>query len=150
MQAELRTKTVLEHLIFHGKKNAIGVCRELSISPQQFTDWIKGRRPIPLDRLGLLASYFSVPQYVIADDRRYARELTVAISMELEISALRAARTSSAIERAQRDARLCELQLEMRHLKMTERFQRIISHADDNGLARMEELLSKWEQESGN
>ena len=149
MQAELRTKTVLEHLIFHGKKNAIGVCRELSISPQQFTDWIKGRRPIPADRLALLGAYFSVPQYVIADERRYARELTTAISMELEISALRAVRANSASEQEQMDFRLGELQREMRLLKMTERFKRILGRADENGLVRMDELLSKWEQESG-
>lgn len=149
MQAELRTKTVLEHLIFHGKKNAIGVCRELSISPQQFTDWIKGRRPIPADRLGLLSAYFSVPQYVIADDRRYAQELTTAISMELEISALRAVRANSASEQEQMDSRLGELQREMRQLKMTERFKRILDCADESSLVRMDELLSKLEQESG-
>ena len=149
MQAELRTKTVLEHLIFHGKKNAIGVCRELSISPQQFTDWIKARRPIPADRLGLLSAYFSVPQYVIADERRYARELTTAISMELEISALRAARADNACEQEQMNSRIGELQREMRQLKMTERFKRILNRADEKGLARMDELLSKLEQENG-
>ena len=149
MDLELRKKTVLEHLVFHGKKNAIGVCRELSISPQQFTDWIKGRRPIPLDRLGLLASYFSVPQFVIADDRRYARELTSAISMELEISALRAARANNANEQEQMDARIGELQQEMRQLEMTERFKSVLCRADESSLMRIDEVLSKLEQESG-
>ncbi|MEL7604353.1 MAG: hypothetical protein AAGU77_14440, partial [Bacillota bacterium] len=88
----LRRKTVLEHLVFHGKRNAIGICRELSISPQQFTDWIKGRRPIPADRLRVLAAYFSVPPEMIAGEGRHARELTQALQAELEMRSLHALR----------------------------------------------------------
>lgn len=81
----LNTKTALEHLIFLSEKNTVTVCRELGVTPQQFTDWIKLRRPIPDERLSQLASYFSVPADVIADEKRFAKRLSRLDGVRLEM-----------------------------------------------------------------
>lgn len=81
----LNTKTVLEHLIFLSEKNIITVCRELGITPQQFTDWIKLRRPIPEERLRHLESYFSVPSGIIADEKKFAKRLSKLDGISLEM-----------------------------------------------------------------
>ena len=67
--ANLNTKTVLEHLVFLSNKNTVAVCKELLITPQQFTDWAKLRRPIPAERLEHLSKYFLIPENMIADEK---------------------------------------------------------------------------------
>jgi len=80
----LHTKTTLEHLIFLSNKNIVSVCKELQITPQQFSDWIKNRRPIPTDRLEQLVEYFQVPEEMLVD-RKFARRLSALTAVELEM-----------------------------------------------------------------
>jgi len=142
----LRRKTALEHLVFHGKRNAIGICRELNISPQQFTDWIKGRRPIPADRLRVLAAYFSVPPEIIADEGRHARELTQTLQAELEMRSLHALRARCAAdERKAVDEKIRELERKLALQKRAERFERILGRADETLLAVIDGMLDKLE-----
>lgn len=142
----LRHKTVLEHLVFHGKKNAIGICRELTISPQQFTDWIKGRRPVPADRLHVLAVYFSVPQEMIADEGRHARELTQMLQAQLEMRSLHALRERCAAgERRAIDEKMLELERELALQERAVRFERILGRADQTLLAAIDGMLDKLE-----
>lgn len=84
----LNTKTALEHLVFLSNKNIVTVSRELKITPQQFTDWIKHRRPIPAERLVQLSRYFNIPTNIIVDSKRYTKRLSVLDSIELEILVL--------------------------------------------------------------
>lgn len=143
----LRRKTALEHLVFHGKKNAIGICRELSISPQQFTDWIKGRRPIPADRLRMLAAYFSVPPEMIADEARHARELTKTLQAELQMCALYALRAHCAEEERQNiDDQMREIERSLALQKRTERFERLLGRADEALLADIDRMLDELER----
>jgi DNA-binding transcriptional regulator YdaS (Cro superfamily) len=145
----LRRKTVLEHLVFHGKRNAIGICRELNISPQQFTDWIKGRRPIPADRLRVLAAYFSVPPGIIADEGRHTRELTQTLQVELEMRSLCALRARClADERQVVDEKMRELERKLALQKRAERFERILGRADKTILAEIDGMLDKLESEN--
>lgn len=81
----LNAKTALEHLIFLSGKNTVTVCRELGITPQQFTDWIKLRRPIPEERIKQIEKYFSVPACTIADGRRFAKRLSRLDGVGLEL-----------------------------------------------------------------
>lgn len=81
----LNTKTALQHLIYLSKKSVVTVCKDLKITPQQFTDWIKHRRPIPAERLIQLEKYFDIPANILVDDKRYAKRLSVLASIELEI-----------------------------------------------------------------
>lgn len=85
----LSAKTTLEHLIFLSGKNIIEVCREFSITPQQFSDWIKKRRPVPAQRLRQLAVYFGVPADLLADNNRFAKGLSALSAIELELIIVR-------------------------------------------------------------
>ncbi len=85
IKSGLITKTALEHLIFLSGKNIIEVCRTLQITPQQFTDWTKKRRPIPQQRLDELTAYFGVEADTLADEKRFARNLSSLSAIELEL-----------------------------------------------------------------
>jgi hypothetical protein len=79
------TKTALEHLVFLSGQNIVEVCRTLAVTPQQFSDWIKKRRPVPEERLKQLSAYFGVPAAMLADEHRYALGLSRLNAIELEM-----------------------------------------------------------------
>lgn len=81
----LHTKTVLEHLVFLYGRSIVQVCRELTITPQQFSDWIKMRRPIPEERLETLEGYFGIDAVHLADGDRYARRMSALSRVEIEL-----------------------------------------------------------------
>ncbi|WP_425452316.1 XRE family transcriptional regulator [Paenibacillus sambharensis] len=85
MRDKLTTRTVLEYLVMLNEQSYSGIGRALNITPQQFSDWIKKRRPIPLERLKALANYFSVPEVVLVDDEYYAKHLTAFAKIELHM-----------------------------------------------------------------
>jgi transcriptional regulator with XRE-family HTH domain len=85
----LSAKTALEHLIFLSGKNIIEVCRALNITPQQFSDWIKKRRPVPAQRQKQLAAYFGISEELIADQNRFAKGLSALNAIELELIIVR-------------------------------------------------------------
>lgn len=81
----LNTKTALEHLIYVSGQSIVAVCRDIRLTPQQFSDWIKRRRPIPADRLRQLGEYFGVAEDTLASEDRYARGLSALRAVELEM-----------------------------------------------------------------
>ncbi len=144
----LRSKTALEHLIFHSRKNAVGICRELSVTPQQFTDWIKKRRPIPAERLKQLATYFHVSPDTLADGKRFARDLSPLSGIELEMAAVRNIRAQSGgQERIILDCRLSALSEERQKQKRIDRFAAILENSDANALMQIDAMLDGWERE---
>ncbi|MGC5772011.1 helix-turn-helix domain-containing protein [Paenibacillus pabuli] len=69
-------KTVLEYLVMINEQSYSGIGRQLHITPQQFSDWIKKRRPIPQERLQALADYFGVDGAVFVDTNNFVKPLT--------------------------------------------------------------------------
>lgn len=144
----LRSKTALEHLIFHSRKNVVSICRELSITPQQFTDWIKKRRPIPAERLKQLASYFQVSQDTLADGRRFARDLSPLSGIELEMVAVQNLRAqSSGRERTILDCRLSALLAERQKQIRLARLAAILEYCDADALVQIDTILDSLEKE---
>ncbi|MCR8641727.1 helix-turn-helix transcriptional regulator [Paenibacillus sp. N1-5-1-14] len=62
-----------------------GIGRQLHITPQQFSDWIKKRRPIPQERLQSLANYFGVDGTVFVDSNNFAEPLTPVKKVDVHI-----------------------------------------------------------------
>lgn len=144
----LRSKTALEHLIFHSRKNVVSICRELSITPQQFTDWIKKRRPIPAERLKQLASCFQVSQDTLADGRRFARDLSPLSGIELEMVAVQNLRAqSSGRERTILDCRLSALLAERQKQIRLARLAAILEYCDADALVQIDTILDSLEKE---
>lgn len=84
-QEGLPTKTVLEYLVMINHQSYSGIGRELNITPQQFSDWIKQRRPIPRERLKALTDYFGVHGTNLVDGQQYAKQLTPVAKSELQM-----------------------------------------------------------------
>lgn len=82
---EFNSKTAIEHLASLEKKTLVEVCRALDVTTQQFSDWIKHRRPIPQERLQQLERYFQIPSFMLADENRFAKLLSIPNGIELEI-----------------------------------------------------------------
>lgn len=79
------SKTILEYLVMINELSYSGIGRELNITPQQFSDWIKKRRPIPHERLQALANYFGVEEAVLIDNHQYAKPITSLAKIELHM-----------------------------------------------------------------
>jgi len=80
----LNTKTVIQHLIFLNEKSIVQVCRDLQVTPQQFSDWIKKRRPIPDKWLNALEKYFGIDKMHLVDANQYARSMSLLSKIEIE------------------------------------------------------------------
>ncbi|KJB85726.1 hypothetical protein AZ66_22920 [Paenibacillus sp. E194] len=84
-QQIVKYKTVLEYLVMINEQSYSGIGRELNITPQQFSDWIKKRRPIPEERLKALISYFEVQETMLVDGERFVKLLTPLAKTELHM-----------------------------------------------------------------
>ncbi|SFJ65971.1 helix-turn-helix domain-containing protein [Thermoflavimicrobium dichotomicum] len=80
----LNSKTTLEYLVLINKKSYSQIGRELGITPQQFSDWIKKRRPIPQERLKALCEYFGLESHYLVDERNFARSLNPITKIDIE------------------------------------------------------------------
>jgi transposase-like protein len=145
----LNTKTALEHLIFLSEKNTITVCRELGVTPQQFTDWIKLRRPIPEERLRQLESYFSVPTGLIADDKRFAKRLSRldGISLEMLIVSNKMKLCASWEFKKELEYRLATLKSEQDMQLRIARLSALLERGDAGLLKKIDAFLDELEAE---
>jgi transcriptional regulator with XRE-family HTH domain len=71
----LNAKTTLEYLVLVNKQSYSGIGRALNITPQQFSDWIKKRRPIPQERLKTLSDYFEIDESYLVDENNFTKNL---------------------------------------------------------------------------
>lgn len=78
-------KTVLEYLVMINEQSYSGIGRQLHITPQQFSDWIKKRRPIPQERLEALAKYFGIDGAVFVDNNNFVEPLTPLKKVDIHI-----------------------------------------------------------------
>lgn len=79
------SKTVLEYLVMINEQSYSGIGRQLHITPQQFSDWIKKRRPIPQERLQALVDYFGVKRELFVDCNSFVKPLTPIAKVELHL-----------------------------------------------------------------
>lgn len=82
------SRTVLEYLVMINEQSYSGIGRHLHITPQQFSDWIKKRRPIPQERLQALVDYFGVKREVFVDSNSFVKPLTPIAKVELHVMLL--------------------------------------------------------------
>lgn len=144
----LNTKTALGHLIFLANKSVVTVSKDLKITPQQFTDWIKHRRPIPAERLVQLEKYFDIPANILVDNKRYAKRLSVLDGIELEILVAKNKLKNSNIER-QKDLEYCIEQLEQdrqKQIRIT-RLAVLLDKNDKQIMSKIDQFLNGIEEE---
>jgi len=145
----LSAKTALEHLIFLSGKNIIEVCRALSITPQQFSDWIKKRRPVPAQRLKQLAVYFGVSEALIADENRFARGLSALNAIELELIIVKNKAKLAASETEKSELTYHEQQLKEKYQKQLRiaRLSALLESDDPATMAKIDAFLTELEKQ---
>lgn len=143
------TKTALEHLVFLSGQNIVEVCRTLVITPQQFSDWIKKRRPIPEERLKQLATYFGVPADMLADERRLARGLSrlTAIELEMLVVAWETRICTEPDAKAVLAHRSAQLEEERQKQLRITRLAALLERNDPALMARIDRFLNELEHE---
>ena len=143
----LGAKTALEHLIFLSGKNIIEVCRTFGITPQQFSDWIKKRRPIPAERLSQLATHFGVSEAMLADSTRFAKGLSALSAVELELITVNNKARLSASAEEQSELAYHAQRLNAEHQKQL-RIARLSALLDGNNpaiMAKIDQFLDEME-----
>jgi transcriptional regulator with XRE-family HTH domain len=88
-QELLNSKTTLEYLVLIHEKSYSQIGRELNITPQQFSDWIKKRRPIPQERLKALSNYFEVEEIYLVDEKNYAKNINPVTKIDIQMLLLK-------------------------------------------------------------
>jgi transcriptional regulator with XRE-family HTH domain len=81
----LNSKTTLEYLVLVNEKSYSQIGRELNITPQQFSDWIKKRRPIPKERLKALSDYFEIDEKYLIDENNFARNINPITKIDIQM-----------------------------------------------------------------
>lgn len=77
--------TILQYLALIHQVTYTNVCREVGLTPQQFSDWVKKRRPVPKERLQALAEFFKVDADLLIDENNYLLDLTPEAKIEVQI-----------------------------------------------------------------
>ena len=143
------TKTALEHMIFLSGQNIVEVCRTLAITPQQFSDWIKKRRPIPEERLKQLSTYFGVPAGMLADERRFAQGLSrlTAIELEMLVVAWETKICTASDAKAALAHRKAQLETERQKQLRIVRLAALLERNNPALMARIDRFLNELEKE---
>lgn len=145
----LNTKTALEHLIFLSGKNTVTVSKELEITPQQFTDWIKLRRPVPQERLTQIEEYFDIPARLLVDDKRYVRRLSTLdrVTLELLVVTNQAQSSLAADEKEELEYRISQLETEQKKQLRIARLSAILENGDEALMKKIDSFLDELEED---
>ncbi|WP_336763089.1 helix-turn-helix domain-containing protein [Paenibacillus sp. USHLN196] len=146
-QVSLPSMTVLQYLAHIHQLSYTQVCKEVGLTPQQFNDWVKKRRPIPKDRLQQLADYFHVEHEVLIDGQHYLRDLTPENTVDVQILFIQQKLEKEGEEEEQKayEMKLLQLLREKHKQALIARFAAIIEQGGEKTLIHSEEWLSKAE-----
>jgi len=131
--AGLQSMTILQYLALIHQVSYTNVCREVGLTPQQFNDWVKKRRPVPRERIEVLADYFKVDVNLLIDDNHYLHDLTAETKVDVQIlflNQLLEKEGENADTEAYRE-KLETLQLEKKKQDIITRFATIINQKDE-------------------
>lgn len=148
----LNAKTTLEYLVLVNKQSYSGIGRELNITPQQFSDWIKKRRPIPQERLKTLSDYFDIDESYLVDENNFTKNLDPINKIDIQMLLTKKSVNEGVDETEPYLEQIQRLQKEREKQIRIGRLASILHHDDkeidrriDLFLAEMEELISEKE-----
>ncbi|MGF7047915.1 hypothetical protein J2T13_002421 [Paenibacillus sp. DS2015] len=145
---ELQSMTTLQYLALIHQVSYTNVCREVGLTPQQFNDWVKKRRPVPQERIQGIADYFKVDANRLIDDNHYLLDLTSETKVDLQIIFLNQLLEEEG-ENADTEAyseKLAALQLEKKKQALITRFTTIMNQKDEQKHRISEAFLNHIEQ----
>ncbi|GBF75619.1 hypothetical protein PA598K_04038 [Paenibacillus sp. 598K] len=140
--------SVLKYLALIYEVSYSQVCKEIGSTPQQFNDWVKKRRPVPKERLQVIAAYFQIEDNrLLVDENSYLRDLSEELKAELQILFLhRLLRNASKEEEVDGYLeKLARLEKEKREHALISRFSVVVQKNDERVLRLVDALLNQLE-----
>lgn len=139
--------TVLQYLALINQVSYVNVCRAVGITPQQFSDWVKKRRPVPRERLKSLAEYFEIEANLLIDEKYYLQELTQENKIDIQILFLnqKLDKGENEFEMEEYREKLVLLQTEKEKYNLISRFDAIVSQNKEQTRRICETFLEKME-----
>ncbi|MFB7156042.1 hypothetical protein [Lysinibacillus sp. NPDC056232] len=119
--------TVLQYLALINQVSYVNVCRAAGITPQQFSDWVKKRRPVPKERLQFLAEYSKIEANLLIDEKNYLQELTQEKKIDIQILFLNQKLDKGENEVEEYREKLALLETEKEKYILISRFDTIVS-----------------------
>lgn len=142
-----QSMTILQYLALIHQVSYTKVCQDLGMTPQQFSDWVKKRRPVPKERLHAVADYFQVKAELLVDDNHYLLDLTSDSKVDIQILFLQ-----QLLEKADEDTeldgyreKLASLQKEKEELAQIARFAAIVKNGNERTRRVCEAFLDQLE-----
>jgi hypothetical protein len=146
---KVQTLSVLQYLALIHEVSYSQVCKEIGMTPQQFTDWVKKRRPVPKERLHFIADYFKIEDHsLLIDENHYLRDLTAESKVDIQILFLnRLLRTANKEEDVEvYREKLASLEKEKRQNALINRFSAIVKENNERVLRISDVLLDHLEK----
>ncbi|TCJ02107.1 helix-turn-helix domain-containing protein [Cytobacillus praedii] len=139
--------TVLQYLALINQVSYVSVCRAVGITPQQFSDWVKKRRPVPKERLQSLAEYFEIEADLLIDEKNNLQELTQEKKIDIQILFLnqKLDKGENEFEMEEYREKLVLLQTEKEKYILISRFDAIISPNKEQTRRICEAFLDQME-----
>ncbi|WP_110931267.1 helix-turn-helix domain-containing protein [Paenibacillus bouchesdurhonensis] len=146
----MKNITTLPYLALLHQVSYTSICKEIGITPQQFSDWVKQRRPVPHERLQQVAEYFGVPAELLVDNHHYLLELNGMAKLRLQIAYLtrKINTVDDEEEKTMHRETLAKLQEEIKIQKLQERFNAAIQSGDPKALQLCHLFLDQLEQKN--
>jgi len=144
--------TIMQYLAMIHHVSYTQVCKDIGLSPQQFNDWVKKRRPVPVERLEALTNYFDVEPNLLIDPNYYLRDLTPETKVDVQILYLtqKLGRGEESEETEAYQDKLAKLQLEKKRQALITRFTAIL-HTPNGVIPKLcEAFLLQIEQGNEN
>ncbi|MFY4777018.1 hypothetical protein [Metabacillus sp. RGM 3146] len=141
MSKKMSPSTALEYILNKKEMTFSFVGKQLSITPQQFSDWIKKRRPIPEKRLSALSEYLHFPKHFLADSYHFARELDSLLKIEIKILLVK----EDERDDKEREEKIALLEKEMDAVKLMQRLEALLRRNDPKINGLIDALFSELE-----
>ncbi|MEK8129068.1 helix-turn-helix transcriptional regulator [Paenibacillus filicis] len=142
------TLTILQYVALIHQVSYTNVCKAVGLTPQQFSDWVKKRRPVPRERLQLIADYFHIEADWLVDGNYYLRDLTPEAKADVQILFLQQQldRDGQEADAEAYEEKLARLQQEKRNHALVARLTAIIQQEDERVYQVCDAFLSRLEQ----
>ncbi|MNI75739.1 hypothetical protein D3C73_1319170 [compost metagenome] len=115
------------------------------MTPQQFNDWVKKRRPVPQDRLQQVAQFFQIDSSVLVYETNYLRDLTPENKVQVQMIYIKQQLEQEGDETEQEalKQKLIQLQEEERKQALITQFAAAVNQADEQLLQEYEQLVNR-------
>lgn len=140
--------TILQYLALIHEISYAKVSKDVGVTPQQFTDWVKKRRPVPKERLDMLAQYFGIEPHELVEESFYLLDLTEERKINVQIGFLRQKHKQSDEQELQEtyQDKLEKLYKEKEQLQQIDRFTKAYKQGSDQTKLLCRVFLDKIEQ----